>query len=262
MPLCYGTWRDQSNESWGMLLERLQDMAVMDASDDVSAWTHEHMASAIDGIADVHATWLGRERELQSHGWIGHVPTSASSCEMSPLWRALADHAAPMFRAWAGASLVRTHAELVETIPDWWPALEALPRTLIHNDFNPRNVGIRRTASGPRLVAYDWELATIGAPQRDLAEFLCFTLPAHVDGCALSRWVERHRLRLERRSGRRLSRYAWHDGFGSALADVLISRLAFYALIHRVRPQRFLPRVVATWSRLYQLTATFARRVP
>jgi hydroxymethylglutaryl-CoA reductase (NADPH) len=132
---------------------------------------------------------------------------------------------------------------------------------LIHNDFNSRNVGIRHTRCGPRLVAYDWELATIGAPQRDLAEFLCFALPASVDGCGLSRWIERHRTRLERQSGFSLQRHLWHDGFRSALADVLITRLAFYALIHRVRPQAFLPRVVETWSRLYRL-ATMATGRP
>jgi hydroxymethylglutaryl-CoA reductase (NADPH) len=191
-----------------------------------------------------------------TRGWIGHVPTSASTTEMAPLWAALANHAAPMFATWADAPLVQTHAQLVNTIADWWPALEALPRTLIHNDFNARNVAIRHAATGDRLVAYDWELATIGAPQRDLAEFLCFALPPEVNGCSMSRWIERHRIRLERSSGRLLCRERWHDGFRSALADVLITRLAFYALIHRVRPQTFLPRVVATWYRLYQLTTT------
>ena len=48
---------------------------------------------------------------------------------------------------------------------------------LIHNDFNPRNLALRREVGGWRLCAYDWELATIGVPQHDCAEFLCFVLP-------------------------------------------------------------------------------------
>ena len=34
--------------------------------------------------------------------------------------------------------------------------------------------------------------------------------------------------------------------------EILIDRLAMYALINRVRPQAFLPRVLRTWWRLYR----------
>ena len=150
----------------------------------------------------------------------------------------------------SGPSLPRRHRNLLEATDAWWPALDAAPRTLIHHDCNSRNVALRHTAGGLQLVAYDWELATIGAPQRDLAELLCFVLPPDVDAAAVSTLVERHRVALERASGVRLPAAAWREGFRSALADLLVSRLAFYALIHRVRPQRFLPRVLATWHHL------------
>ena len=64
MPLCYGTWRDDEDRSWGLLLERLDGMALMDAADDASAWTDGHIATAIDGMAELHAAWLGRDDEL------------------------------------------------------------------------------------------------------------------------------------------------------------------------------------------------------
>jgi len=143
----------------------------------------------------------------------------------------------------------------VRTTSDWWSALDAMPRTLIHHDFNSRNIGIRLIANEPHLVAYDWELATIGAPQRDLAELLCFVLPPDVPQTTVSDAIERHRVMLERQSGRPLSPALWRDGFRSALADLLVARLAFYALVDRVRPQAFLPRVVSTWTRLHTLAA-------
>jgi thioester reductase-like protein len=253
LPGCYGTWRHDAENRWGLLLEKLDDMALMDAVDAIDAWSDGHVATAVDGLAALHACWLGRERELGSHAWMGHSLTSASVGDMSPFWAALADHAAPAFRGWAGPRFVRTHARLAASPREWWPGLETVPRTLIHNDFNPRNIGIRRVPDGTRLVAYDWELATIGAPQRDLAELLCFVLPPDVDRRTLNGWIDRHRASLERESGSRLPRTAWTDGFRSALNDVLVSRLAFYALIHRVRPQTFLPRVVATWTRIHAL---------
>jgi len=253
MPLCYGSWQDERAESWGLLLERLDGMEAIDATGDPRTWTRARVEAAIDGVAELHAVWLGREPELSAAPWIGHVPSAGSMAEMMPLWAALAAHAAPMFAQWAAPVLVDVHAELVTSISQWWPALEALPRTLIHHDFNTRNIAIRPTSEGPRLVAYDWELATVGAPQRDLAELLCFVLPYDAEVDELRHYVRRHRSQLERHSGRTLSPELWFEGFRSALNDVLVSRLAFYALIHRIRPQGFLPRVLNTWLRLHTL---------
>ncbi len=172
---------------------------------------------------------------------------------MTPLWRALASHATPYLTEWADASMVRSQRALVESVGDWWPSLEASPRTLIHNDFSPRNVAIRGVGGLLRLCAYDWELATLGAPQCDLAHFLCFLLDPAASGDEIALHVERHRAALAGAAGTPIDRRAWKIGFGAALADLLINRLMFYVMMHRVRPLRFLPRIVRTWQRLHDL---------
>ncbi len=48
-----------------------------------------------------------------------------------------------------------------------------LKKTVIHNDFNPRNIAIRKNGE-PAI--YDWELAVVDFPQRDILEFLSFVL--------------------------------------------------------------------------------------
>jgi hypothetical protein len=45
----------------------------------------------------------------------------------------------------------------------------------------------------------------------------------------------------------------WYASFGAALAELLIDRLSVYAMVHRVKPQAFLPRVLRTWSELNSL---------
>jgi hypothetical protein len=123
---------------------------------------------------------------------------------------------------------------------------------LIHNDFNPRNICLRHQPDGPRLVAYDWELATIGAPQHDLVELLCFVLTERASRHDVYGWIERHRLLLECDTGAEIDRRMWINGFRASLYDLMLNRLPMYCLIDRVRRQRFLPRVVRTWRRLYQ----------
>jgi aminoglycoside phosphotransferase (APT) family kinase protein len=252
MPRCYGTWTE-TPELAGIVMEHLSGMEVIDSANDARAWSDAHIAAAIDGIARVHGAFAGRQAELCSRNWIGYVQTASGAAEMQPLWSALAAHAAPAFEAWAGASLVAAHRELVETVGLWWPALERGSRTLIHHDFNSRNVGIRRTEGGLTLVAYDWELATVGAPQRDLAELLCFVLPDDADEAVVERWIEHHRSAFERQSRHHVCPSVWLEGFRAAMNDLLVSRLAFYALIHRIRPQAFLPRVIRTWMRLHEM---------
>lgn len=57
--------------------------------------------------------------------------------------------------------------------------LSAAPQTLIHNDCNPRNLCLRKSVEDGRnhkMCLYDWELATLDVPQRDLVEFLAFVV--------------------------------------------------------------------------------------
>jgi aminoglycoside phosphotransferase (APT) family kinase protein len=169
--------------------------------------------------------------------------------EMTDLWSALARHSAPAFSSWADPGIASVQQRLIAGIEGWWPLTEAAPRTLIHHDFNPRNICLR----GGHLCAYDWELASVGAPQRDLAELLCFVLAPDTRAGEVRHWIEHHRVRLEQETGVAIARDAWRQGFRGALYDFMINRLAFYALIHRVRRQSFLPRVVRTWRRLYEL---------
>ena len=170
--------------------------------------------------------------------------------EMRDLWDALGEHAAPAFERWAGSSVVRRHRQAVESIEEWWPILERSTRTLVHHDFNPRNICFRRRDGRLQLCAYDWELATIGAPQRDLAEFLCFVLTPVAAGAEIDRAIERHRTALERETHVRIDGVTWRRGVRAALYDLLINRLAMYALITRVKRQDFLSRVLCTWRRL------------
>lgn len=254
MPACYGTWRDEGAREYGVLLERLDDVELMNSADKPERWSTRDVEVAVTGLAELHTAWRGRVASIRHAEWIGDVATPQSMTEAQPLWRALADHAAPYLAEWAGGHVVRVHCELVESVAGWWPALDAVPATLIHHDFNPRNIGLRTRDGRRQLCAYDWELATIGAPQRDLAELLCFVLNDTTTAVTLDRHLEDHRARLSTGLGTAIDRTAACAGFQSALADLLVRRLAFYTMIHRVRPQRYLARVVRTWAHLFDLS--------
>jgi thioester reductase-like protein len=249
-PALLGSIVDDSTRTWVAVVEYINDAVVSDSAGQ-STWRAAHIESAIDGLAALHSIWLGRETELRAQPWVGYVQSANGVSEMSGLWSALADHAAPLFSSWADPDIASIQRRLISSLDRWWPALETAPRTLIHNDFNPRNVCLRGAAA--TLCAYDWELATIGAPQRDLAEFLCFVLPPDATLDDITRWVEHHRVALEQEHGCSIHRELWLEGFRSGLYDLLINRLSIYAVVHRVRRQAFLPRIIRTWRNMYQL---------
>jgi len=263
LPRLYGHLQDDAQRQWILVMESLSGLELLDSVDDPAAWSREHVESAVRGIAAVHAVWLGRDAELRAQPWLGAVPSASEMQEMSDWWRAIHDYAQRYFSCWLDTAPQAQLDELVDTVPDWWSRLERLPRTLIHNDFNPRNLAFRRSrrsrrsrreeAGGLRLCAYDWELACLGLPQRDLAELLCFVLPPSAAAESAPYYLELHRQALQQSSGRTIDRDQWRDGFGIALRDLMLQRLPLYALVHTFRPQRFLERVVRTWQALFTI---------
>lgn len=252
-PAVVATEADPGSRAWSVLLEDLRGAELLDAVDRPEAWTGDYVGAAVDGIAAIHSAWLGRAGGLRHEPWIGSVRDTAKVEAMTPLWRALADHAAPMFAGWTDQSIPQLQHALIDRISRWRPALDAAPQTLIHNDFNPRNVCFKPVDGGRRLCAFDWELATIGSPMRDLAELLCFVSPAGVRREWIDALIDRHGARFSAGAGVAVDAAAWRAAFAAALAEVLVDRLSVYAMVHRVKPQRFLPRVVRTWTVLHSL---------
>jgi thioester reductase-like protein len=264
LPEVLATRSDPGATTWTVLLEWIPEVG----SDVPSAgckrvtgckrqryWRTSDVDVAIDGLAVIHARWLGHDAELRTQPWIGEVRSTSAVVQMGSLWRALAEHAAPLFASCAGPGLPGLHHRLVERVSAWRPALEAIPQTLIHNDFNPRNICLRVDDGARKLCAFDWELATVGSPTRDLAEFLCFVARPDRAANHVPRWIERHRARLAALAGTHIARDAWRAAFRSALCELLIDRLSVYALVQRVRPQSFLPDVMRTWHALFRLYA-------
>ena len=253
MPVVYGRVADGRRGCYRLVLEDLSGLTLLDTADDVSGWTPPHVEAVLRGLAEIHAVWYRRGATLRRRSWLGPVLTARDMARMRPLWRALAEHAADEFAGWAGSDMRGLQRALGADVGRWWRELEARPATLIHNDFNPRNLALRPTDGGFRLCAYDWELATLGAPQHDLAELLCFVLTEATPRDEVLHYVETHRAALARVTRQPIDPADWRRGVRLSLQDLLINRFAMYALVHRVRRQAFLSRVIRTWRALYDL---------
>jgi hydroxymethylglutaryl-CoA reductase (NADPH) len=55
-----------------------------------------------------------------------------------------------------------------------------MPKTLIYNDVQIRNLAMRQLGQKWKLCLFDWEVATTHIPQRDLVEFLSYVISKNV----------------------------------------------------------------------------------
>lgn len=252
MPRIFATIENPSEQYWLIAMEFLDDAEPLDSFDSRLGWDDDRIGQAVSALADIHATWYGKECELLAHDWMPPGCDGESMTVAAPLWQVLAEHAAAYFSTWLGEPTLPLQRRLIDRLPAWHDERRRQRWTLIHNDFNPRNVVFRCTSDGPRLCAFDWELATLGLPQHDLAELLCFALPDHAGPAYVAGLLERHRQLLERHTSHRIEVDDWIRGYRLSLDDLLVNRFAAYTLIEKFKPQRFMPRVLKNWRRLYQ----------
>ena len=250
MPVTYKTHRDPKRETYLIAMELLADMDLMNTSGDPSGWTRRHIEVALSAAARFHAVYYDNLAGLLKSGWIGTVQNAHSMTEMMPLWYEMSNHMFEEFAEWFDKDDRQIHRSLISSVADWWLEIEKMPRTLIHNDFSPRNLCFRKSPEGPKLVAYDWELATIHIPQHDLAELLAFTMNTETTPETVQYFVEYHRTALEKATGRSIDAGLWRRGYRLALWDLGINRLALYMMAHTFRHYDFMFRVVKTTQRL------------
>lgn len=120
--------------------------------------------------------------------WLGRLHREGSSL---PQAAALPEAGAPRYLAQMHAGRAEIHRNLgnpalstgdravldrvlrqQEEIESRWPSIEracqALPVTLVHGDFQEKNLRVLEHRDGPTLCAMDWEMAGWGIPAADL----------------------------------------------------------------------------------------------
>ncbi len=121
-----------------------------------------------------------------------------------------------------------------------------LPLTIIHNDFNPRNIAIRKNGN-PAI--YDWELAVINLPHRDIVEFLSFVL---TDGFTQEQFLDylhyHHSI-----AASNISWSKWKEGYIRSLKEYLVARVSFYKAAGFLMKLKFSDRIMRNAFRMIQI---------
>jgi ATP-binding cassette subfamily B protein len=135
--------------------------------------------------------------------------------------------------------------EQFDELDEHWDRLErdcsGLPSTLIHGDFNGKNLRVQTAPSGPQLVAFDWADAGLAVPAVDLAQVATpsFRMSASPDvatywSVVRERWPECDHADVERLANcgavfRALAVITWDaNHLAEAWADAFLPNLRIY----------------------------------
>lgn len=202
----------------------------MDSENHPELWNEKHVKNCIDAITAIHLIYLNPEVE--------NKPKNLLVFDISksiPLYKKLIQIAeteedldSDKYRA------LHTYLNAIGDIE----SKPNVPRTLIHNDYNPRNIAIRKNDD---VCIYDWELAVIDYPHRDIVELLSFTLPSDFDEDLLMTYLRYHYEIAGTQM--QVDWETWRNTYIIVLKEYLLTRVLFYNAAQVLMKLKFVDRV-------------------
>lgn len=240
-PAIHRIWMDRAAEIFVIVMERLEGVRHATTLDDLDAWQPDDIACAVCQIARVHGEHLGELSATAPPPWL--VPFDRlNNSRMLDYQAALLAYNAAAFPELFDARRVRRLESFLAAAAARHRAIASRPLTLIHGDLTPRNVCLRvRGASRElRLCAYDWELAQVHLPARDLCELLCYVLPPRQGWkhAATARLLERYRAHLEAAAGRRIDAADFRRDLALAIQEFCTFKLLVQGITHQLLGHR------------------------
>jgi hydroxymethylglutaryl-CoA reductase (NADPH) len=214
-PRFYGAFRNTKREIYLIVNELLdqEKLTLFNSENSPELWNQEHINNVIKSISSFHQKIRGK------------LSGNSSVKEFNPfdckdLYVKLIDliiNDAESEEEKKSAKLLTQYLSDLKEQPD-------LEKTIVHNDFNPRNVAIRETGD---VCIYDWELAIVGLPHRDIVEFLSFTLSENFTNEELDAYLKFH-FQLANHNNTLWEK--WKEGYEYALKEYLVTRVSFYVV--------------------------------
>lgn len=263
-PHIYHLISNEEKEIFAYVSENFKKEAYthMDSVDEISIWSKQDILDVLSGVAGMHARYLGREAHLPENffKWLD-IPSSKTLHEKLPLWEIALKHNCENFPTVWDKRAEDLMKKTLSNLKEVYAVIHQSPKTLVHNDFNVRNICLRPNPGKgkKRLCLYDWELVSLAPPQHDIAEFLTFVLPLDTKVDTWQYYVMQYRSYLLEELAkhnteeanepaqdveRALQPDVFQQVFDMSVLELLTNRFALYGLPHTFHPYSFLERVI------------------
>ena len=239
-PVIEHIWLDPSSQIFAIVMEFLEHMRHEKTLDDLNVWNTQDMTCVLSGIAKVHGEFLGELSVQSPPSWL--LPyRKLNNAKLLQYQASLLRYNADTFPGLFYPGRVKALESFLESARARHRAIVDRPLTLIHGDFTPRNVCLRPKGPGQMsLCAYDWELAQMHLPQRDICEFLCYVLDPSRGwrAVATETMLEQYRRELQAASGCSIERADFQQDMALALEEFCTFKLLVQGITHQLLGKR------------------------
>ena len=236
-PKSFGTIIDPKREIFLLFNEYLKDYKFIDLSNSKFFKNESYIKDVISAITPFHAH--NYDRQDYQEKWLNKPMTFNDMIEMKQVWKKLISFAHNNFKSIVNDNLFKAHNSVIDEIEEWSKKANSLKATLIHCDFNPRNIGYRSSDGSVKVI--DWELAQVGLPHRDIVELLAYTTDDEFSLEEFSEVINFHKKEFEFCLQEKVNHQDWVDSYRCALNEFIIHRLPLYFVAHAHKECEFLP---------------------
>ena len=237
-------------------LDTTRHLDLSDISEKDRSWDTGDIHTVLQGISHFHARYLGRLEKIACDFEKTIIDQTTRFQKSPELFEVLTEANILKYPELFTEQRTKLARKVCKSITQIYATLkESDCKTCVHCDFNPRNVCLRVQSDNTSvLCAYDWEMASIHVPQRDICEFLSFALPpetgldewqSHIDfycACLRDDLSDRDPAWVAKVTGSA----TFQVNFDLAMMDFAMSRIgAAYFAIQEAVDLPFLPTVVA-----------------
>jgi hydroxymethylglutaryl-CoA reductase (NADPH) len=254
IPQFYGEYRNEKREIFLFVIEHLDpaQLHLFNSENSPEQWTPVHIEEAIRTAQHFHR--LFREKGLIADR-VKFIKREFEPWKANPLYNKLvsllvAEEKDPSRKVELENLLdASLHLErLSEKI--------AVQKTIVHNDYNPRNIAVRKNGA---LAVYDWELAVLDYPHRDIVEFLSFAFTEDYTEEELMRYLDFH---YQFNRSENPSRSDWYLTYEYAIIEFIITRAVFYEVAGIVVKYEFSRRILDNALKMLRILRSNAQPPP
>jgi len=236
IPNIYGYYSNNDREIFLILLQNLknENLRLFYSENEIDLWTDIDILNCIKAIHLLHKQYLELGEKIDSIKEYNPI-------DALPLYQ--------MFnmvnrKDYSNSVINPILVSIEKIIIDWetMPIQKNSKLTLIHNDFNPRNIAI----GNDNIYIYDWELAVLNIPHRDIFEFLAFVLPNDFKIDRFERFIEAYYSLCKEINTNQYSYDKYIDDMIIAGYEFLITRASFYLAGSTLVNYSFIERVIIT----------------
>ena len=233
-PAYYGRY-DLGQQFTYTIEELIEEPDHLNACNQTAVWPWDLFTKAIDGITHLHAQYYHQTTKLAAVPWLQRSQSLVEWQRNVPVWVALSQACQRLRPDIMRPEIALIQMQSIEQLDSWFACFAESGKTIIHGDFNPRNLGFRWHNLEHKVCILDWECAREHVPQFDVMQFLLYSSQPHNVVARTQRLLQQARLHLNavaaKQSLPQLSHLQNVTVARACVQEMLVSRIPLLTII-------------------------------